>query len=83
MFRSSLRDNFTLLEQNSVVFLLVFGCYVGAHPDGHQLISPDISCAKYFFDQNLGEGICIFTSFHYEDSGIYLLNSFNFYFDLF
>ena len=32
---------------------------------------------------NLGEALCIFTSIHFPDSGIYLLNRFDFYFDLF
>ena len=49
------------------MFLLVSVRHVGAHPD----------------DPNLGEGLCIFTSFHFPDSGLYLLNGFDFYFDLF
>ena len=31
---------------------------------------------------SIGEDLCIFTSFHFPDSGFYLLNSFDFYFDL-
>ena len=31
---------------------------------------------KYIFDQNLGEGLCIFTSFYFPESGLYLLNNF-------
>ena len=46
-------------------------------------ISSDISYTKYSSDLNLGEGLCIFTSFNFPDSGIYLLNGFDFYFDLF
>ena len=38
---------------------------------------------NYSFDPNLGEGLCIFTSFHFPDSGLYLSNGFDFYFDLF
>ena len=38
---------------------------------------------SYTFDPNLGEGLCIFTSFHFLDSGLYLSNGFDFYFDLF
>ena len=34
-------------------------------------------------DKNLGQGLCIFTSFHFPDSRLYLLNGFDFYFDLF
>ena len=37
----------------------------------------------YSFDPNLGEVLCIFTSFHFSDSGLYLSNGFDFYFDLF
>ena len=33
---------------------------------------------KYSFDPNLGEGLCIFTSFHFPDSGLYLSNGFDF-----
>ena len=46
-------------------------------------ISSDISYTNYSFDPNLGEGLCIFTSFHFPDSGLYLSNGFEFYFDLF
>ena len=46
-------------------------------------ISSDISYTKYSSDLNLGQGLCIFTSFHFPDSRLYLLNSFDFYFDLF
>ena len=38
---------------------------------------------KYSSDLNLGEGLCICTSFHFPDSGLYLLEGFDFYFDLF
>ena len=58
------------------MFLLVFGCHVGAHPGGHErgvsiqisinlgktFNSPDISYVKYCFGLNIGGGICIFTS---------------------
>ena len=38
---------------------------------------------KYYSDLDLGEGLCIFTSFHFPaDSGLYLLNGFDFDFDL-
>ena len=33
-------------------------------------------------DLNLGEDLCIFTFFHFPDSGLGLLNGFDFYFDL-
>ena len=42
-----------------------------------------ISYTKYSSDLNLGEGLCICTSFHFKDAGLYLLNGFDFYFDLF
>ena len=69
--------------------------HIGAHPDELQhgvsiQISLNlgktflrISYTKYSSDLNLGEGLCIFTSFHFPDSGLYLLNGFDFYFDLF
>ena len=38
---------------------------------------------KYSSHLNLGEGVCICTSFHFPDSGLYLLDGFYFYFDLF
>ena len=46
-------------------------------------ISSDISHTEYSCDLSLGEGLCIFTFFHFPDSGLYLLNGFDFYFDLF
>ena len=38
---------------------------------------------EYSSDLNLGQELGIFTSFHYPDSGLYLLNGFDFDFDLF
>ena len=34
---------------------------------------------KYSSDLTLSEGLCIFTSFHFPDSGLYLLNGFDFF----
>ena len=77
------------------MFLLDFGRHVGAHMDGHQHgVSKQISVnlGKKFLhishkknccDQNFGESLCIFTFFHFPDSGLYLLTGFDFYFDLF
>ena len=45
--------------------------------------SSDISYTNHSFDPNLGEGLCVFTSVHFPDSGNYLSNGFDFYFDLF
>ena len=42
-----------------------------------------VSPNYYSFDPDLGEGLCIFTSFHFPDSGLYQSNGFDFYFDLF
>ena len=39
-------------------------------------ISSDISYTKYSSDLNLGECFCICTSFHFPDSGVYLLKLF-------
>ena len=43
----------------------------------------DISYTRYSSDLNLGEGLCICSSFHFPDAGLYLLNGFEFYFELF
>ena len=37
---------------------------------------------NYSFDPNLGEGLCVLPSFRFPDSGLYLTNGFDFYFDL-
>ena len=79
------------------MFLLVSVRHVGAHPDEHEhgvstqisminlgkTFFTDISYTKYSSDLNLGEGLCICTSLHSSDSGLYLLNGFDVYFDLF
>ena len=75
------------------MFLLVSVRHVGAHPDEQQhdvsminlgkTFFTDISYTKYSFDLNLGEGLCIWTFFHFPDSGLYLFNGSYFYFDLF
>ena len=79
------------------MFLLVVVRHVGAHPDELQhgvsiqisinlgRIFLPISRKWYSCDLNLDEGLYLylFTSFHFPDSGLYLLNSFDFYFDLF
>ena len=41
-----------------------------------------LQITKYSSHLNLGEGLCIFTSFHFPNSGLYLLNGFDFDFDL-
>ena len=76
------------------MFLLVSVRHVGAHPGEHQhgvSIQISICLGKKFLrisrirknssDLNLGEGLCICTSFHFPDSGLYVLNGFDFYFD--
>ena len=78
------------------MFLLVSVRRVGAHPGGHKHgVSKQIPInlgktflrisryIKYSSHLNLGEGLCISTSFHCPDSGLYLSNGFDFYFDLF
>ena len=96
MFLSSSRDKFTLLGQTQwQMFLLVSG-RVSAHPDGNQhgvsiqifinlgeIISLHILLRKSFCYLNLGKGLCIFTFFLFPDSGLYLLNGIDFYFELF
>ena len=76
------------------MFLLVSGRHVGAHPDGHQHgdsiqisinlgknVSPYILHKKNFYDLNLGESLSIFTFFLFSESGLYLSNGFDFYFE--
>ena len=76
------------------MLLLVSGRHVGAHPDGHQpgvsiqisinpgkRITPHIMLKNYC-DLNLGESLCIFTFFLSPYSGLYLLDGFDFYFDI-
>ena len=43
-------------------------------------MSSDIWYMEYPSDLILGEGLCIFTSFHFPNSGLYLLNGFDFFF---
>ena len=45
-------------------------------------VSLHISHKKNCCDMNLGEGVCIFIFFLFSDSGLYLLNGFDYYFDL-
>ena len=97
MFMSSSRNKFTLLYQNSVtdVFVgflppcwcpsrwaLAWRLHTNLYKSGYN-ISLDISYTEYSSDLNLGEELGIFTSFHFPDSGLYLLNGFDCYFDLF
>ena len=73
------------------MFLLVSVRNVGAHLDRHQhgvsklgqIIYPHILHKKNCCDLNLGESLCIFTFLLFSDSGLYPLNGFDFYFDLF
>ena len=67
------------------MILLVSVRHVGAHLGGHQhgvsiqisislgktFLRSDISYTKYSYDLNLGEGLCICTSVHFPDSGLY------------
>ena len=72
------------------VWAAMFVRHVWAHPNGqkHATGSPyiwvkhfssDISYMKHSSDLNLGESLCIFTSFHFPDSGLCLLNGFDFF----
>jgi len=76
------------------MFLLVSGRHVGAHTDGHQhgvFIQISINLGKKFLwlsrireiaVTRILARVCIFTFFHFPDSGLYLLTGFDFYFDL-
>ena len=97
MFMSSSRNKFTLLYQNSVTDVFVGfrpPCWCPSrwapawrlHTNLYkfeQNISSDISYTEYSSGLNLGEGLCLFTSFYFPDSWLYLLNGFDFCFDLF
>ena len=74
------------------MFLLVSGRHVGAHPGEHQhcvsiqifmnlgkKVSPHILHKKNCCDLKLGESLCIFIFFLFSDSGLYLLNDFDFF----
>ena len=50
---------------------------------GKTFLRIDISYTKFSSDMNLGEGLSLFSSFHFPDSGLYLMNGFAFDFDLF
>ena len=70
------------------MFLLVSGRHVGAHPDGHQhgvSIQISINLGKKFLRisciRKIGESLSILTSFLFSDSGLNLLNGFDFYFE--
>ena len=77
------------------MFLLVCSRHVGAHLDGHQhgvSIQTSLNLSKnvsaYLLEENLlwlnlGESICIFTLFLFQDSRLSLLNGFDLYFGLF
>ena len=97
MFMSFSKNKFTLLSENLVTNVSVgfrspcwsssrwapaWRLYTNLYKSGWN-ISSDISYTKYSSDLNLREGLCICTSFHFPDSGLYLLNGFDFYFDLF
>ena len=79
------------------MFLLVSDRHVHAHPDGyHHGVSIQISinlgkkylgissCVRNLCGLKFGESQnCIFAFFLFPDSELYLLNGFDFYFDLF
>ena len=97
MFLSSSRNKFTLLYQNSVTDVFVGflpPCWCPSrwapawrlHTNFYkfaQNISWDIAYTEYSSDLNLGEGLCMFTSFHFPYFLFYLVNRFDFYFNLF
>ena len=90
---TSSRNKFVLLQQNPVTDVSVgfrAPCCSSfrrapawrLHTNHYKFglnISSDISYMKCSSDLNLGEGLCMFTSFHFPDSGLYLLNGFDFF----
>ena len=97
MFLTSARDKFTLLLQNSMTdvsvgFRPLYWCPTGwaLYDVSVQIaiklskkVFPHVLHKKNCYDLNLGESLCTFTFFIFPDSGLYLLNGFEFYFDLF
>ena len=93
MLMTSSRNKFVLLQQNPVTDVSVgfrAPCCSSfrrapawrLHTNHYKFglnISSDISYMKCSSDLNLGEGLCMFTSFHFPDSGLYLLNGFDFF----
>ena len=89
MFLSSSINKFTVLKQTSVKdVLLVFPICMNtsmASPNLYkfgQKSYPLILLKKNCCDLNLRESLCIFTLLLFPDSGLYLLYSFDFYFEL-
>ena len=77
------------------IFLLVSGRHVGTYLDRHQhgfsiqiakkfgkKSSAYLAFKKNCCDLNLSQSLSIFTIFVFPDSELYLLNSFDFYFDM-
>ena len=84
------------MDLGSMFCIRPSGPHVGAQLHGHQhgvsiqisinlakKVSPHIFHKKICCDLNFGERICIVTFFLFSDSGLYLLNGFDYYFDLF
>ena len=96
MFLSSSRDKFRFRSKTQwQIVLLVSGRHVGTHLDGHQhgfsiqiainlgkKSSAYLAFKKNCCDLNLSQSLYIFTIFVFPDSRLYLLNSFDFYFDM-
>ena len=92
---SSSSDKFTLLYQNSVTDVSVSfwppcWCPSGWAPAWRlhtnlykfgQKVSPHILHKKHYCDLKLRESLCIFTFYLFSESGLYLLNGFDFYFE--
>ena len=60
--------------------LLVSVRHVAAHPDGHHHHGFSIQISIYSYtnyssDLKFGEGLCIYNSFHFADSGLYLFGT--------
>ena len=93
MFLSSSRGKFTLLKQNSVTDVSAgfrppcwYPCrwaptwrlHTNLYKFG-EYVSPHIFHKKNCCDLNLGESLCISTFFLFSDSGLNLLNGFDFF----
>ena len=79
---TSMFHAFVACKTQHQMFLFFSGHHVGAHPNqGTNMAFPSKSLlinsgkffhriTKYCIHLNLGEGLCIFTSFHFPDSGL-------------
>ena len=85
LFLNSSRDKFMLLWQNLVTDVCVGfrpPCWRRSGRAPAWRLHANLYKFENCCDLNLGEGLWVITFFPFPDSGLYLLNGFDFYFDL-